>query len=446
MKQNNKNNRNFRNKMILNVVLCVFFLSLLTFILIWIGTDVLKKKEHTGNKKDDGKDIVTIEPEETGELIFKIGASKADHDDESVDGIAMDDDGDLSAEEIYDQMVEQIIQEMSLHEKICQMIVVTPEGLTGVSRVTSAGEVTHNSLNEYPVGGICFLAQNIKSRDQIVEMIGNIQSYSKENHGIGAFITLDEEGGNVARVAVTLGTTKFEPMYNYKDLGAATAYQNAKTIGEDISAIGVNLDLAPVADVWTNPANTVIGTRAYSDDYEQAANLVGSAVAGFHDGGVMCVLKHFPGHGDTKEDSHYGTAITNKALEEMRDEEFLPFIAGINAGAEMVMSSHVTATQIDELPTSLSPRVIGILRDELGFDGVVITDSLSMSALIKYYDYSQIGVMAVMAGNDVLLCQDGMKQMVAGLEKAVEDGVVSEEQINLSVRRILNLKLQHGLL
>ncbi|MBR1472547.1 MAG: glycoside hydrolase family 3 [Lachnospiraceae bacterium] len=356
---------------------------------------------------------------------------------------------DKAAEEnVYDEKVETLLQEMTLHEKVCQMIVVTPEALTGVNVATAAGAMTQQGLQSMPVGGICFLAQNLETPEQTRTMIANMQSFAKEDHGIGLLITLDEEGGKVARVAGKLGTTQFSPMYEYRNDGVETARQNAKTIAADIYSMGVNLDLAPVADVWTNRENTVIGKRAYSDDPEQAAELVAAAVGGFHEGGVMCTLKHFPGHGDTKEDSHTGTAYSYKTLEELRQTEFLPFISGIDAGADIVMSSHVTMPQVDptRLPTTLSPVILSILRDELGFQGVIMTDSLSMKALTDHYGYAKIGVMAVQAGNDILLCQLGMREMVAAIEEAVIKGEITEERIDQSVGRILALKLKYGLI
>ena len=164
--------------------------------------------------------------------------------------------------------------EMSLHDKVWQMMFVTPEGLTGTDDVMVAGDATKQALQAYPVGGIIYFANNFDNVDQTRDMISNTQSYSK----IGLFIATDEEGGRVNRIMDTLGTTYIGPMYDYKDDGPDAAFENAKTIASDMSALGFNLDFAPVADVRSNPDNTVIGDRAYSDDYAQAAELVGSAV------------------------------------------------------------------------------------------------------------------------------------------------------------------------
>lgn len=342
---------------------------------------------------------------------------------------------------------EELLRGMSLHEKICQMMVVTPETLTGVDRVTAAGQVTRDALNEYPVGGVILFADHLIDGVQTTGMISNLKEYAKERVGAEVFVSVDEEGGRVARVAQKLGTTPLHAMYEYRFSGTETAYENAAVIAADIAQFGFNLDLAPVADTWSNPKNQVIGDRAYSDSYEDAAKLIAAAVSGFHSQNVMCTLKHFPGHGDTAEDSHTGSAYVYRTRAELYAGELLPFIAGIDAGADMVMAGHITLPELDSLPASLSPAIItGLLRNELGYDGVVITDSLSMRALTDLYGSREIAVMAVAAGDDLLLCQSGMRDMVETLENAVATGEIAEERIDESVGRILRLKDKYGLL
>lgn len=346
-------------------------------------------------------------------------------------------------EEEKPSLVDETLAGMTLHEKVCQMMFVTPEELTGEDGVTVAGDATRQALENYPVGGIVYFAKNLESQDQVKEMIDNSQKYSS----IGLFVATDEEGGVVNRLMDTVGTTYIGSMYYYKDDGDETAYENAYTIANDMSALGFNLDFAPVADVWSNPDNTVIGERAYSDDYAQAAELVGNAVKGFNDGGVMCTLKHFPGHGDTAEDSHYSSAYVHRTKEEIMADEMQPFRSGIEAGAEFVMVGHLIVPDIDEVPATLSYKIAtGILRDELKFEGVAITDSFEMESIADNYSVDDAVVMSVKAGMDMILQPKNMASAVNSIEQAVADGELSEDRIDESVRRILTLKESCGLL
>lgn len=346
-------------------------------------------------------------------------------------------------EEEKPSLVDETLAGMTLHEKVCQMMFVTLEELTGEDGVTVAGDATRQALENYPVGGIVYFAKNLESQDQVKEMIDN----SQKDSSIGLFVATDEEGGVVNRLMDTVGTTYIGSMYYYKDDGDETAYENAYTIANDMSALGFNLDFAPVADVWSNPDNTVIGERAYSDDYAQAAELVGNAVKGFNDGGVMCTLKHFPGHGDTAEDSHYSSAYVHRTKEEIMADEMQPFRSGIEAGAEFVMVGHLIVPDIDEVPATLSYKIAtGILRDELKFEGVAITDSFEMESIADNYSVDDAVVMSVKAGMDMILQPKDMASAVNSIEQAVADGELSEDRIDESVRRILTLKESRGLL
>ena len=337
---------------------------------------------------------------------------------------------------------EELLSGMTLREKLCQLMIVRPEVLTGESPVTAAGETTRLALETYPVGGLIYSVDNLVTQEQTREMITNTQSYSK----LPLFISADEEGGNVGRLMYKLGTTWVNSMYSYKDQGADTAYSNAKTIGTDMVSCLFNTDFAPVADVWTNPENTVIGDRAYSDDFEQAAELVASAVRGFTDAGVICCLKHFPGHGDTSTDTHEGAAVVSKSLDELRAGEFLPFVSGIEAGADMVMIGHITVTSVDPEPATISKAIItDVLRGELGWDGVVISDSLDMGALAGYGN-GEVCVKFLEAGGDILLGIPDIETALTALEAAVTDGRLTESRIDESVQRVLELKISHGII
>lgn len=336
---------------------------------------------------------------------------------------------------------EELLAGMDLWEKVCQLFVVHPSAIT--SNVTQAGEEMKKGLAAWPVGGLLLDRSNMVSQEQVRAMLDESQGYSK----IPLITACDEEGGRVNRLMETVGTTWVGPMLDYKDQGPETAAENARTIAADLVRCGFNMDFAPVADVWSNPDNTVIGNRAYSDDFSQAAGLVAAAVEGFHEGGTACTLKHFPGHGDTSADSHYGSVYVRKTLEELRQAELLPFRSGIEAGADAVMMGHLIVEEIDPQPALLSYKVVTeLLREELGFSGVVITDGLEMQAMTDHYSSGEIAVGAVLAGVDILLCPVDLKEAAEALVQAAEDGTISMERLDESVLRVLRLKESRGLL
>lgn len=349
--------------------------------------------------------------------------------------------------EEVDETAQQLLQTMTQEEKIYQLFIVRQEAITFCDPVVESGEITRQAIAQYPVGGIVYFAKNIRNRAQCQTMISNIQSYTK----LGLFIAVDEEGARISRIAKNpeMGTTVFEPMLT---IGASEnarekAYEVGKTIGTEIAQLGFNLDFAPVADVFSNPANRVIGDRAFSSDPETAAQLVEQCVKGFGDSGMLCTLKHFPGHGDTEQDSHYATAVTTKSLQQLRQCELLPFRAGIDAGAPFVMVGHVTAVDISQKPACLSYEVVtSLLREELGFQGLVITDALDMDAITNSYSSGEAAVMALQAGVDILLMPDDLTAAVDGIKTALDSGELTWEQIDEKVLRILTVKLEAGII
>lgn len=342
-------------------------------------------------------------------------------------------------------IVKRYAASMTLHEKICQMIIADPENLVTTHDVTKVDKEMKQALTDYPVGGIMLKSRNIESKKQLKKLLKNLQKRSE----ISLFLAVDEEGGNVSRVLSNLGNREggtIDPMYEYKDEGTDTAYENAWELGSNLAYYGFNLDFAPVADVWSNPRNKVIGKRAYSDDYEQAAELIPYAVEGFHAGGVMCTLKHFPGHGDTVEDSHYGTAYVKATLEELEMQEFVPFQAGIRAGADCVMIGHLVVSDISDQPADLSETLVtDCLREKLSFHGLIITDSFQMEAITDHYEPGEAALLAIQAGVDLILEPEDLGETVEGIQTAVEDGDLTEERINESVERILMAKQANGI-
>lgn len=344
-----------------------------------------------------------------------------------------------------EQQAQNLLDGMSLREKVLQMFLVTPEQLTGVSgSVTRAGETTRAALEEYPVGGVVYFAKNLRTPDQVKQMLSDIQDMAP----LGLFLAVDEEGGSVARMGnnSAMGMTQFPDMGEIKS--ASMAYYVGTTIGGELGEYGFNLDFAPVADVDSNPDNPVIGSRAFSSDPQTAAELVAACTDGFLDSGILCTLKHFPGHGDTDTDSHSGAAVSDKSLEELEACELLPFQAWIDAGAQLVMVSHISLPAVtgDMTPSSLSYEITTVLlRDELGFDGLTITDSMSMQAITDSYFADEAAVKAIQAGIDIILMPEDLDAAVQGVLSAVADGTITEQRIDESVLRILQVKLEQGI-
>lgn len=338
----------------------------------------------------------------------------------------------------------EIFSEMSLSDKIYQMMFVRPEAITGVTTATAASDATRAALQKYPVGGIVYSKSNMLSKEQLASMISHTKSYAK----VPLFIATDEEGGKVNRLMDSVGTTKVDSPYSYKDNGINTASCNAKIIANDMNNLGFNLNFAPVADVWSNPNNAVIAQRAYSNNFRDAGNLVDAAVRGFHEGGVCTTLKHFPGHGDTYEDTHTSTAYVSKSRDQLENEELQVFRKGIEAGTDLVMVGHIIVENIDNTaPASLSEKVVTeLLRNEMNFTGLIITDSLEMNAVSEHYTGGEAAVRAIKAGNDLLLEPKDLNEAVMAVMNAVSQGEITEQQINEHVLRILEVKERAGIL
>lgn len=345
--------------------------------------------------------------------------------------------------------VEAKLAAMTLREKVGQLFWVRPETLD-FSRNPEKKTLTQSmrrNLEQYPVGGIVVFKKNIQDENQLSSLIADFQNTSQ----IPMIVAVDEEGGSVARLAnhEAFSLPKYKSAREIGETGdPEQARQMGRTIGGYLRFYGFNLDFAPVADVDSNPANPVIGRRAYSTDAQQTAQMVAAAVEGFHETGMLCTVKHFPGHGDTGQDSHYGTATSYKTWEEMKAMEMLPFEAGIAAGADVVMTAHITTPNAttDGLPASLSYTMITErLRGELGFQGVIVTDALEMNAIKNHFTPAESAVAALRAGVDVLLMPSDLRAAFDGVVQAVEDGTLSEERLNESVRRILTLKQKAGL-
>lgn len=379
---------------------------------------------------------------ETDGEVQEDSVSIVNADPETLDDITME------------SLVAELLGNMSLEQKIGQLFIVNTDSLD-FNAETAMTKKMRKNIQKYQPGGVIFFSFNFdtggtvkQNRRKIRKFIRKMQKASE----IPMFISVDEEGGTVSRVANTeaLGTTKLPTMAEIGATGdAAQAYQAGSTIGSEIAELGFNLDFAPVADINTNEDNTEIGNRSFGSDPQLVSDMVREAVRGLQESGVSATLKHFPGQGNTGDDTHRGFVNLDATIDRLRDVEFQPFQAGIEEGADFVMMSHVAVRDItqNEEPASLSTLMVSdILREELQFDHVIITDAMNMKIITKFYDAGEAAVMAVQAGNDMVLMPDDFEEAYEAVYEAVKDGTLTERQIDQAVSRILTVKIRRGIL
>lgn len=350
---------------------------------------------------------------------------------------------------VVDPLVEQaaqIVSGMTLEEKVAQMFFITPEALTGYGQVTVAGDATNEAYQKYPVGGLIYNSQNLVDIDQTKTMMAKMQQYADSRISLPVFLGVDEEGGSVTRIASNeaYGLTNVN---NMSDIGATgdtqNAYQAGVTIGTYLSDLGFNLDFAPVADVLT-VSDSVIGNRSFGTDSELVASMALSELQGLESMGIQGVVKHFPGHGGVSGDSHSGAVSTDKSLEELFASELVPFQRAIDGGAEFLMVGHIAAPNVtgDDTPASLSKVMItDVLRTQMGYQGVVITDAMNMTAITANHAADEAAVLAVNAGADMILMPEDFGKAYNGVIDAVNNGTIDEYRINEAVVRIVKAKL-----
>ena len=436
--QNEEDKREFRRKRrvrnqilaYVSLVLILLIVSVGLFFAIKAGSAVMAEKEQ--QKMEEEALAQAIEEMTTSSEVETEVETVVEEETTTIE--------EYTDEELLDEIVEACISEMSLEDKVAGLFIVTPEALTGVDKAVRAGDGTKEALEKYPVGGLIYFKQNIQSKDQITEMLANTVSMSK----YPIFLAVDEEGASVARVADSLGLEEVESAADIGATGDANnAYATYKEIGTYLTEYGFNLNFAPVADVLTDPDNDAIGDRSFGSDPTVVSAMVSSSVTALEEVGVTACMKHFPGQGDADGDTHEGLAASDRTLEEIKETELKPFASGIEAGAQMIMVGHFTVPAIDEdnTPASLSKKVItDLLREEMGYNGVVITDALNMSAISEYYDSAQACIMAFKAGADMVLMPEDFEAAYEGVLAAVKDGTISEARINDSLRRVYRIK------
>lgn len=337
-----------------------------------------------------------------------------------------------------DKIKEQI-KSMSLDEKIGQLVIV---GLDGYE----ADEHARQMIEEYRVGGFILFTSNIQNSNQMLELLNSLKGINRANK-VPFFLSVDEEGGRVSRLP-----DEFLKIPSNQIIGklnnSSVSHQVGSIIGEELKSFGMNMDFAPVLDINSNPKNPIIGDRAFGTGPNLVSKLGVQTMKGLQSQNIIPVVKHFPGHGDTSTDSHVGLPRVDNDLKRLRSFELKPFARAIKNGAEAVMVAHILLPKIDpDNPASFSKTIItDVLRLEMNYDGVVITDDFTMGAIVKNYNIGKAAVKSILAGSDiVLVCHDFEKQkaVISALKDAAQSGQLSMDRIDRSVTRILRLKQEH---
>lgn len=345
-------------------------------------------------------------------------------------------------------MAEDITDEMSLKNKIGQLFMVSLYSLDQAdsknqTKITSEMKET---LKKYPVGGVVLFSKNMKTDKQTRQLISDLQDASY----VPLFVAVDEEGGEVSRVASNdkMNVTHYP---SARKIGETYDDQQIEDMGKnqskELKALGFNMNFAPVADVLTNADNIEIGDRSFGSDAGKVADIISTLVKSMQKQQISATLKHFPGSGDTNGDTHTGSIKTEQSIQELRKTDFLPFQAGIKAKTDAIMVSHLMLANVtdEEEPSSLSKRVVtDILRKELEYDGMIITDAMNMKSITDNYSAGEAAVKAIQAGNDIVVMPENLKKAYKAVKIALRNGNIKESQIDDSVERIIYTKLKRG--
>ena len=324
----------------------------------------------------------------------------------------------VDADAKYTDLAKKHLENMSLDEKIYQMLVVTPEALTGVDVATAAGDATKTAIEKYPVSGIYYSANNFEDATQTTEMIKNSQSYAKT----AMLIAVAEEGGENAPVASKLNTTKVD--FTFVQDGGKQTFENASTVAKDLKKFGINTNFAPSSNIPADTKPEIVGEN------------VVQAVKGYKSNFVVSAPKYFPVSADS-----------TKPAVELEKSEFVPFVSAIKDGADAIILSPYKASQIEDAPAFMSKRIVtDTLTMGLQFNGVIITPNLSDEAITGEYDNKTLARNSIDAGVDILLCPNNIDEYYTAIKEAFESGEITKERIDNSVTKILALKYKYGIL
>ena len=369
--------------------------------------------------------------------------------------------------------VERAIAGMSLRDKLCQMVFFSPRGWKEdpesedpAQDVRALNEPLRKYIADHRFGGVLLFAENCRDAEETARLVADMQAANREGGGLPMLFAIDQEGGMVARLG--FGTTGVGSMALAATGDAEYARRMAHIYGEELSLLGIQVDFAPVMDVNDNPANPVIAVRAFGDNPDTVTEYGLAYMQGLEEAGAIACVKHFPGHGNTDTDSHTGLPLVGRSREELMGNELVPFKAAIDAGVDMLMTAHIQLPELESqtytsikdgreiyIPATMSKTILtDLLRGELGYEGVIVSDALNMGAITDNFAVDDVFPMTINAGVNMLIVPssysvEDLDALDRQLDKAVaaaEDGAIDVERIDDSVRRILALKQAHGLL
>jgi beta-N-acetylhexosaminidase len=335
--------------------------------------------------------------------------------------------------------IQNKLQQMTVEEKIGQMIFAGIDGF-------DMNRLTNELITTYKVGGLILYKTNVKTTGQLVELVNTLKRTNAGNK-LPLWMGVDEEGGKVTRLPDEIAKTppnKQVGKTNSKEL----AYSIGNLLGKELNAYGLNVDFAPVLDINSNPNNPVIGERSFGTNAPIVSSMGIQEMKGLQAQRVLPVVKHFPGHGDTSEDSHIGLPVVQHNLDRLRKLELVPFAEAFSQQADAVMVAHILLPKVDtQYPASMSKKIItGLLRQEMDFNGLIVSDDMTMGAILKNYELGEAAVQSVLAGTDVVMVAheyDKIVTVIGALRKAVEEKRIPMQTIDQSVTRIIKLKQKY---
>lgn len=394
-----------------------------------------KVEEANDNKEQIDEEVETFEELPIVEMTPEIIEEAEEEIEEEIP-----EEPEQSDEELFDEMIETMISEMSLEDKVAGLFIISPEILTGQGGVTKAGDGTKAALEKYAIGGIVYSKGNIKNAEQLKEMIDNTIGFSK----YPLFVGISEESGDGAVLQPALKLDKTASAKELSDAADSNAVTDTyKTIGAYLNENGFNLDFAPCADLTGGKYGESIGSRSFGAGSSESPAMIRASIEGLKETGIVSCAKTFPGQGSASGDPHTAMVEMTRTRSEIEESELIPFKAAIEAGVDMIMVGHFSAPELtgDSMPCSMSKAVMtDLLRNDMGYDGVIITDAMNVPSISEYYGADEVAVKAIKSGADMVMCPENLELAVNAVVEAVKEGTIDERRIDDSLTRVYKIK------